>query len=145
GRFAAIQDPQGAVLSVFTANNPDAPLGQGVFVWDELEASDVAAEKQFYADVVGWASHDVDMGPMTYTLFRTGDTDRAGCMRMMEGVPAPFWLTYICTDDVDATAQKAKELGATVYAEPADIPNVGRFAVLGDPTGATFGLFKGNA
>jgi predicted enzyme related to lactoylglutathione lyase len=145
GRFAAIRDPQGAVLSLFTAKDADAPQSEGVFVWDELATSDVEAAKSFYGDVVGWTAHDEDMGQMVYTLFRSGDTDRAGCMKMMPGVPSPFWLSYIGTDDIDATAKKAKDLGATVHVEPTDIPNVGRFAVLGDPTGATFGLFKGNA
>ena len=58
------------------------------------------------------------------------------------GVP-PNWLVYIGTEDVDASAGKAKELGATVHMPPTDIPNVGRFAVLMDPTGAAFALFKG--
>jgi predicted enzyme related to lactoylglutathione lyase len=145
GRFAAIRDPQGAALSVFAPNDSEMPPAEGVFVWDELATSDVDGAKRFYGEVVGWTTVDMDMGDMTYTMFRTGDTDRAGCMPMMPGAPAPSWLTYIGTDDVDATAAKAKELGATVHVEPQDIPNVGRFAVVGDPTGATFGLFTGGS
>jgi predicted enzyme related to lactoylglutathione lyase len=34
-------------------------------------------------------------------------------------------------------------LGATILAEPADVPNVGRVAVLRDPTGAAVGWLKG--
>jgi predicted enzyme related to lactoylglutathione lyase len=60
----------------------------------------------------------------------------------MEGEPGPNWLVYIGADDIDATTARAKELGATVYVEPADIPNVGRFSVLQDPAGAVFGLYK---
>jgi uncharacterized protein len=48
----------------------------------------------------------------------------------------------VATNDVDATAAKAKELGATAFVEGVDIPNVGRIAVLQDPVGAFFGLFK---
>ena len=53
------------------------------------------------------------------------------------GVP-PNWLSYLGTDDVDATTAKAKELGATVWMEPTDITGVGRFSVLQDPAGAAF-------
>jgi predicted enzyme related to lactoylglutathione lyase len=57
----------------------------------------------------------------------------------------PHWLAYLGTDDVDASTARAKELGATVFVEPADIPGVGRFSVLQDPAGATFALFKPSA
>ena len=98
----------------------------------------------FYGEVFGWTARDQDMGGFTYTMFQSpSGTDVGGCMQMMEGTPAPHWLVYIGTDDVDASTARAKELGATVYVEPADIPNVGRFSVIQDPTGAVFGLFKG--
>ena len=146
GRFALISDPQGAVVSAF-APSPQGGggLGEGVFVWDELHTSDPAAAKSFYGEVIGWTARDEDMGGMTYTIFQNrAGTDVAGCMQLMEGMQAPpHWLVYIGTDDVDATTARAKELGATVFVEPADIPNVGRFSVLQDPAGAAFGLFKG--
>jgi predicted enzyme related to lactoylglutathione lyase len=42
---------------------------------------------------------------------------------------------------VDSTCSQAQGLGARVVKPPADIPNVGRFAVLSDPQGATFAVF----
>jgi len=144
GRFALISDPQGAIVSAF-APQGDGELTEGVFVWDELHTSDPAAAKSFYGEVFGWTARDQDMGGMTYTIFQSpGGTDVGGCMKLMEGMPAPpHWLVYIGTDDVDASTARAKELGATVHIEPADIPSVGRFSVLQDPTGAVFGLYKG--
>jgi len=61
-----------------------------------------------------------------------------------EGVPLPppHFMTYIAVDDVDENAKQAVELGGTVVKEPADIPNTGRFAIIMDPTGATFATFK---
>jgi hypothetical protein len=56
------------------------------------------------------------------------------------GTP-PHWLIYVGTPSVDATCSQAQGLGAKVLKAPADIPNVGRFAVLSDPQGATFALF----
>lgn len=146
GRFALIADPQGATVSAF-ASEGEAPPSEGVFVWDELHTSDPQAAKSFYGEVFGWSARDQDMGGMTYTIFqRAGDTDVAGCMQLEEGMQAPpHWLVYIGTDDIDATTARAKELGATVHVEPADIPNIGRFSILQDPAGAVFGLYKGAA
>jgi len=52
-------------------------------------------------------------------------------------------ITYVHVTDVDAITAKARQLGGTIHREPTDIPNIGRFAVLADPTGAVFGIFKG--
>jgi hypothetical protein len=79
-----------------------------------------------------------------YTLFSSGGTDRAGGMPIppqAQGTP-PNWMTYIGTDDVDAAVEKAKKLGATVMMEAFDVPTVGRLAIVADPTGAVFGLYK---
>ena len=150
GRFVIFADPQEAVLSAFASSSePEGPMAEGVFVWDELATSDVAGAKAFYADVFGWTARDMDMGDgMTYSIFeRPAGGDVGGCMPLTDDMKAhdvpPNWLTYIGTDDVDATAEKAEELGATVHMPPTDIPTVGRFSVLMDPTGAAFALFQG--
>jgi predicted enzyme related to lactoylglutathione lyase len=57
------------------------------------------------------------------------------------GLPS-HWLPYVTVEDVDATAAKAKKLGAQIAMEPLDVPTVGRIAVLVDPHGAAIGLFK---
>jgi hypothetical protein len=98
--------------------------------------------------VVGWTSQDMPMPGMTYTLFMLGDAQMAGMMAQPEDVrkmgAPPAWTGYVAVDDVDASAAKARQDGATLYVEPQDIPNVGRFAVAGDPQGAVFALFKAN-
>ena len=150
GRLSIAKDPQGAVFATIEPNMDaasDTPPPEGVFVWDELMTTDVEGAKAFYAAVFGWSSYDNDMGRMTYTLFtRNGEgSEIGGCMPRREGVEIPsFWKPYIATDDVDGTVEKAKGLGATVMAEPMDVPNVGRFAVLQDPQGAVFGLLAGS-
>jgi uncharacterized protein len=90
----------------------------------------------------------MDMGPNgAYTIFSSGGADRAGCMARppeAENVP-PNWMTYLGTGDVDATAEKAKSLGANIMMEPFDVPTVGRLAIFADPTGAVIGLFSPEA
>jgi uncharacterized protein len=142
-RFAVIRDPEGAVLSAYSSPGESSPP-QGVFGWDELYADDIEAAKSFYSEVFGWTASEMDMGEgRTYTIFNSGDQQRAGAMEKPPGMTAPsHWLVYIVSDDVDAHAAKAKELGAQVYMEPFDVPTVGRLAILADPTRAPFGLHK---
>jgi len=147
GRFAVIADPNGAAFSAYSPEG-EAPVSEGVFVWDELVTGDVEAAKAFYTAVIGWTTADMDMGPGgVYTMLRSGGVDRAGILRKPDEMgPAPdAWLAYVGTDDVDATVARAGELGATTLFQGTDIPGVGRIAVLSDPTGAVFGLFKPTA
>jgi predicted enzyme related to lactoylglutathione lyase len=144
GRFALIADPQGGLISAYKPEG-EGPIAEGTFVWDELATDDVEGAKSFYTEVFGWRTEDMDMGEAgTYTMLkRDGDPDAGGITQKAPGAPGgSIWYPYVATDDVDGTASKAKELGATVVLEPVDVPTVGRLAILIDPTGATFGLFQ---
>jgi predicted enzyme related to lactoylglutathione lyase len=144
GRLAVRADGQGAAIAAIQPSG-EGPSPEGVFVWDELTTTDVDAAKRFYGDVFGWRSADADMGTGPYTLFKHGgDADAAGLMRTPDRDPSPpHWMTYVATPDVDATAARAGEAGGALYVPGMDIPKVGRFAVLADPTGAVFGIFAG--
>jgi predicted enzyme related to lactoylglutathione lyase len=115
----------------------------GQFVWYELTTPDVDAAKKFYPRFTDWGMQAFDAN---YTMFTTKGLPIAGIFRLNDemkanGVP-PNWMPYIECDNVDATADKAKSLGASVVAGPDDIPGTGRFAVVRDPQGATFGIYK---
>ena len=120
----------------------------GFFVWYELMTSDVAAAKGFYGGVLGWTAEDVPMPGMTYTLVKVNDTQVAGLMTVpkeaRDAGMTPCWVGYIAVRDVDQGAEKVASLGGKVLREPADIPGVGRFAVVADSQGVAFQLFKGN-
>lgn len=117
----------------------------GEFCWNELMTRDTAAAGKFYSELIGWKPTDGGMAGMQYTLFKIGDKDAGGMMAMPPDVPAEVpshWLAYITVDDVDSAAAKVGELGGKVIVGPQDIPKVGRFCVIQDPTGATVGLIK---
>lgn len=118
----------------------------GRFVWCELMTSDTAAAKSFYGSVVGWDMQDLPMPGMTYTVLSAGETQVGGLMPLPPEAGRhelrPCWLGYIGVDDVDAAARRTRELGGSVHRAPDEIPNVGRFAVVADPQGAMFQLFK---
>lgn len=121
-----------------------APPAHGTFCWNELLTRDVDAASSFYTTLFGWSVEEMDMGPAgTYHIMKAGDTQVGGIMKLPAPEAPPCWLSYIAVDDVDAHTEKAKGLGATVCCEPTDIPNIGRFAVITDPTGATVALFTG--
>lgn len=122
-------------------------FSHGSHVWYELMTTDPRAAERFYASVVGWTAKDAGMPGMDYTLLSVGEAQIAGLMAQPEEVRAsgapPAWLGYILVDDVDARAAEISKKGGKVHRQPADIPGVGRFAVVADPHGAVFCLFKG--
>ena len=63
-------------------------------------------------------------------------------LAMPEGVPPgtpPHWLSYIEVDDVDASVARARSLGAEVLKEPFNVEEVGRLAIIKDPSGGVIG------
>jgi predicted enzyme related to lactoylglutathione lyase len=119
----------------------------GRFIWYELMTPDVAAAKRFYGEVVGWTAQDMPMSPdMTYTVLNANGAGVAGAMTLTaehkaQGIP-PNWTGYVFVDDCDAAAAKTKALGGSVMRAPADIPGVGRFAIIADPHGAVIAIMK---
>ncbi|MHC5113781.1 MAG: VOC family protein [Planctomycetota bacterium] len=127
------------------AEATQTPPAVGTFCWNEVLTRDVAQCKGFYTKLFDWTTDEMDMGGGNmYTMFKSGDTHTGGCMKMdgpqFENVP-PHWLAYIAVDDVDACAKQAESLGGKVCCPPTDLP-VGRFAIIQDPGGAVFGVWK---
>lgn len=56
--------------------------------------------------------------------------------------PGSAWIAYVDVDDLDAATAKVKELGGTVNQDSTEVPNMGRFAIITDPSGATIGLWE---
>ena len=146
GRMAKVADPQGAIFQLFRASDgdpADGPSANGQFYWNELWAADGKKAVAFYEKVAGFTHKDMDMGPEgTYHVLEKGDKSRAGIMTSTRKDVAPMWLPYVAVDDCDAAVARAKKQGGAVHVEPTDIPNIGRFAILSDPTGATIAVIK---
>lgn len=124
-----------------------SPPMANAWAWHELMVKDVAAARSFYGALLGWKAEVMPMPSGPYTIFSHDGAGVGGCMAIPsapDGKPVcpPNWLVYVGVADVDATARKAVSLGGKVSAPPMDIPGVGRFAVLEDPDGATFAVFR---
>jgi len=143
GRTARIADPQGAELCPFTSvqgDPPDALAPRGGWCWNELHTSDPKEALAFYEKVLGFSHRSLAGPDGAYHIVSKGGVDRGGVTDM--GGERPHWLPYVAVEDADATLARAKRLGGTICVGPADIPNVGRFGVLQDPTGAALAILK---
>lgn len=121
----------------------------GSFVWTEIASNDADKCQAFYEEIFGWKFKSGDAaGGMDYREFSpSGDKPVGGLYQIDpkffgDNPPPPHYMTYVAVDDVDESAKQAKELGATLIREPMDIPNVGRFCIIQDPTGGMIATFR---
>ena len=127
-------------MSIVTSHEP------GAFCWVELATNDQNAAKQFYSQLFGWTINDQDMGPQgVYTIFQLKGHDSAAAYTLhpeqQAGVP-PHWMIYISTEDAEATVKHSAELGGEVVVPAFDVYDLGRMAVLKDPTGAFHNIWQ---
>jgi uncharacterized protein len=148
GRFAVVEDPQGAIFSPFRSLNAEMPSPEpaplGTVAWNELMTSDDESAAAFYSGLTGWGIQKVDMGAMGfYYLFKRGERNAAGMMKHPSPDQGrPGWTPYVAVASADESAARAAELGATIIVPPADIEDWGRFYMALDPTGAVFATLE---
>lgn len=108
----------------------------------ELHTQDPDKAKEFYQSLFDWKLEDVPMGEMSYTMIEVGEGTGGGIMQNpVPGAPSS-WLSYVLVDDVAASTEKAKELGASVVQERMEVPGYGWLSVIADPSGAALGLWQ---
>jgi len=124
----------------------------GEICWTELSTRNSEAAKSFYTELFGWTikeskalegnNEECSGAGMKYDEHYLGDKPQGGIYQMGEefGEAPSHWMSYVAVDDVDASAAKVTELGGSICVPPTDIPNVGRFAVINDPTGAAISI-----
>jgi uncharacterized protein len=149
GRMAVLQDPTGAVFSVWQAKKHSGTgiTGvPGILCWADLNSPDQGRARKFYTDLFGWkVTDDTDDDPPSgYVHIQNGEDFIGGISPpafVNPHVP-PHWMPYFLVSSCDASAAKAKQLGARVYMEPKTLEEAGRFAILADPQGAAFAIFQ---
>jgi predicted enzyme related to lactoylglutathione lyase len=118
----------------------------GTFCWADLGTTEGPDAKTFYTALFGWAAEDLPAGDDgVYTMFRKQGRDVAALYEMgadERGQLPAHWSSYVSVEDLDAVAARGTELGATVVAEPFDVMDSGRMAVLRDPGGAHVHLWQ---
>jgi len=122
------------------------PSVHGRFIWQELVTDDMAGAGSFYSKVIGWRLQAGTHPGGRYSILATerggvgGVTSLTDEARQSGG--RAHWLPYVGAENVDATAAKAERHGGRIVHAASDIEDVGRYAVLTDPQGATFGIYR---
>jgi predicted enzyme related to lactoylglutathione lyase len=175
-RMGVFTDREGAVFGVWEAkehkgarlvNDPGAPVFNG------LNTRDVAGAKSFYGSVFGWRTGSIGGGAEGWALPGYGDwlerEHHPNLRKQMAGAGAPegfedvvaaiipiaddqpdtpaHWSVTFATENADATAARARELGGEVIVPSFDAPwstatYTIRITVISDPQGATFSASK---
>lgn len=145
GRMVSLQDPCGAYFCLW---QPRRHLGiaiegvPGAPYWFELATSDPERARDFYTQLFAWEIYPGSDGG--YLHIKAGGRERGGILpasSIGEDVPS-HWAPYFLTEDCDATATRAQEMGAEWCLAPTTMPGVGRLATLKDPQGAVFSIIR---
>ena len=144
GRMAIFQDTTGAFIAAW---QPGDHIGAqlvnepGTFIWNELSTSDLAKSKAFYSETFGWGWGGSDEYAEAQVAGRTDRGSDASPSDHAGRGPRPL-AGLLRQQRRRRRCQEGGRLGGTVLAQPMDIPGMGRFAVLMDPQGAAFAIFK---
>ena len=148
GRMAVLQDPTGAVFSVW---EPKASIGAqlfgepGALAWSELYTHDTEAASSFYAGLFGWSVNRTrGANNDEYFEFHIDGRSAAGMMAIKKewGEMPPHWSIYFAVADLDASIGKAKGMGGQEVMPPMKVPDVGRLVFLQDPQGTYFAIIQ---
>jgi predicted enzyme related to lactoylglutathione lyase len=146
GRMAVLLDPTGAVFTVWQPKQSPG-LGitgePGAFCWADLSTPSPERASKFYSALFDWKLEKGQNDPSGYLHIKNGE-------HFIGGIPPshtdsktpPHWLIYFMVADVAASAAKASQLGAKILMPPQNMEGVGTWAIVADPQGAVFSLFK---
>ncbi|WP_316522588.1 VOC family protein [Kitasatospora brasiliensis] len=146
GTMVIAKDPAGVAFGVWQAGRHEGFEKQsapGAYSWAELVTREPAKADAFFPAVFPYGVRKMAGGDFDYRMYQVGEQVVLGRMAAEdEFLPAeaPSYISvYFAVDDADVAVEKLTKRGGTVYAGPMDSPD-GRFAVVGDPQGAAFGL-----
>ncbi|MEJ0074048.1 MAG: VOC family protein [Alphaproteobacteria bacterium] len=144
-RFSIFTDPQAARLGLFKWLQPGqqlpVPDAAGRIGWHELLATDWEQAWGFYGDLFGWQKEHADIGEAgTYQSFSAGGQTIGGMFTKPATIPAPFWLYYFNTGDIDAAAQRVTGGGGQILDDPLETGGGSFVLRCADPQGAAFAL-----
>ena len=150
GRFASLQDPQGAAFAAFTplggTQRPDGDPLVGEVSWHELVTSDHKAALRFYSALFGWEKGQAaDMGAPVgvYQMYGRAGRTLGGMFDKPKEMPfPPHWLLYVRVADIGKVLGQVRKLGGSVLNGPMHVPGGDVIAQCLDPQGAAFAVHE---
>lgn len=147
GRVAIVADPTGAMFGLISGMEPSGVWLErvpGAVSWVEVLTREPIEAERFYTELFDWKAEGRLFGETRYTTFRPDDEPVAGLMMMPRNVPtdAPaHWAVYFAVADCELTVEEVQRLGGRVLGPTMPI-EMGKFAVLADPSGAVFQVME---
>jgi len=112
--------------------------------WVELSTKDPDAAAAFYGEVMGWTA--TEPGPVEetggYRMFQQHGHNVGGLIGLMQEGQPTVWGAYISVANADAIVDGVRVAGGSVLVGPMDVMDLGRMAILADPSGAVFGIWE---
>lgn len=150
GRYAALLDPQGAMLAIFQPEGAmdgfDGTPTVGRVSWNELMTTDARRAFDYYRQLFGWEkTGEFDMGGGSmYLEFGAKGKMYGGMFNKMPGMEQvqSFWLPYVNVKDVNKTVAAASKAGAALANGPMEVPGGSWIAAFMDPQGAHFAVHQ---
>lgn len=109
----------------------------------QILARDPAASAAFYSCVFGWEVNDANS--LGYRQITTGSSGMDGGIWPAPPNATPFVQLFVEVEDLEAVMARATIQGATVILAPQVLPDGDTMALLADPEGLSFGVFKPRA
>lgn len=116
----------------------------GRVVWHDCMTPDIERSVAFYTSLFGWTIQEWDAGQgAPYKMIRCGDETFGGFVHLDPGAGLPpHWISYVHVDDLDAALRRVESNGGRVCVPATEIPTIGRFSVIEDPTGGYISPFQ---
>jgi uncharacterized protein len=147
GRYAVIQDPQGAPLMVVEpARSLGGRQGYSGWRWAELWTHDPGSAATFYREVIGYEIENVPVGDGVYSALRSGGQRNAGLVKLERTDIASRWAPYIGVTDLRGILVRVWQERGQVLREPSEVDfaaaGANRVALIADPSGAVVFLYQ---
>ena len=117
----------------------------GVPCWVDTSQPDPEAAVAFYGGLFGWDFEDTTppgaAGKYFVARLHGGDVAAVGSLPA-DAPPLAAWNTYVWVENADAAAAQTLAAGGRVVADPFDVGDAGRMALLADPEGAVFRVWQ---
>lgn len=162
-QWAVLRDPNGAAFGIVPvvdaeaipggegAASTDEPPPVGRILWMDLTVPDAAATRDFYREVIGWTTQEIEMedGGERYADYAMIGPDANGLAGVCyarganAGLP-PVWMLYVAVGDLEESLRRVEEEGGEVVRRGDTAEEHGiAYAVIRDPVGAYMGLMPG--
>ena len=105
----------------------------------EIGGPDGEALERFYVGLFGWSCEPVASSGGTYRMIDPGGAGIGGGL-VTVGAESSYVTFYVRVDDLEASAARAEELGATIRVPPRQVAPGLRSALIEDPDGHLVGM-----